>query len=293
MKRGVILINAYSDGASELNQSARLREEFSRLGVEAEIRRNFLSAGLESGNAVSRIAADFCVYLDKDKYAGEILERTGMRLFNRPAAVAACDDKAATFIALAGSGIPVPDTFPAPLCYTADAAVPESFLREIAGKLGLPLVVKECYGSLGKGVYLASDFRELKEIASRLIGKPHLFQKFVRESAGRDVRVLVVGGKYFSAMLRTSRGDFRSNVELGGRGEPYEADGETARLCEKIAARLNLDYCGIDLLFTDGGFCVCEVNSNAFFGGMERVTGRNVAKAYAEYIVNEIYGGVE
>ncbi|MDE5896913.1 MAG: RimK family alpha-L-glutamate ligase [Clostridia bacterium] len=285
MKKAVILINAYANGASELYQSERLKTELSALGVSTGIVRNFLTAGVAAGEAVRMLDADFCVYLDKDKYAGELLERAGMRLLNRPRAVAACDDKMATLIALAGNGIPVPDTYAAPLCYTLGAKVPKSYLREIGQKLGFPLVVKTCYGSLGKGVFKADDWSELYKIAQELRGMPHLFQKFVASSAGRDVRVLVIGGKYFSAMLRTSACDFRSNLELGGHGEPFEPDGRTRSLCEKVASLLELDYCGIDLLFSDEGFTVCEVNSNAFFGGMERVTGKNVAKAYAEYIL--------
>ena len=120
--------------------------------------------------------------------------------------------------------------------------------------------------------------------------KPHLFQKFVSSSAGRDLRVIVIGGVVFAAMRRTSAGDFRSNLELGGRGEPLSPDARAAALCESVARRLGLDYCGVDLLFAEDGYTVCEVNSNAFFGGMERITGKNVAGAYAEYIIREVYG---
>lgn len=287
MKRGIILINAYTKGESELNGPKRLAEELAFLGVQTEIRRNFLSAGIAETGAQNYLPeADFCIYLDKDKYAGELLERSGMRLFNRMQAIADCDDKMRTCIAL--SGFPVPKSIPAPLCYT-QTPVDEAFLKNVAERLGFPLVVKECFGSLGKGVYKAENHAELKEIASALQMKPHLFQRFVAESSGRDLRVIVIGGKVFAAMLRTSAGDFRSNVELGGKGEPYELDRAAAELCERIASRLRLDYCGIDLLFGKDGFLVCEVNSNAFFGGIERVTGKNVARAYAEYIFREIY----
>ena len=74
----------------------------------------------------------------------------------------------------------------------------------------------------------------------------------------------------------------------GGKGEPYNADGELTALCEKTAALLNLDYCGIDVLFGKDGYLLCEVNSNAFFGGIESATGVNVAKAYAEHILKSI-----
>ena len=90
-------------------------------------------------------------------------------------------------------------------------------------------------------------------------------------------------------MQRRANGDFRSNLELGGTGSPYQIDIDLERLCRKTAEILNLDYCGIDILQGESGYLVCEVNSNAFFGGIERVTGVNVAKLYAEYIFNEVY----
>ena len=91
-------------------------------------------------------------------------------------------------------------------------------------------------------------------------------------------------------MLRKSNGDFRSNAELGGTGYPYTPDKKFIEVAEKVANVLDLDYMGIDLLFGENGEpIVCEVNSNAFFGVMEKVTGVNVAKAYAEYIYEKVY----
>ena len=101
--------------------------------------------------------------------------------------------------------------------------------------------------------------------------------------------MIVVGGKVAAAMLRSSKTDFRSNIELGGIGSPIEISENLKQTCEKVAALLNLDYCGIDVLIAKDGYLVCEVNSNAFFGGIEKVTGVNVAKRYAEHIYNEIY----
>lgn len=279
MKRGIILINAYANSESELYGAQRLKEELEMRGVSVEIKRNVL---------VTELQADFCVYLDKDKYAGELLEQMGLRLFNSLKSVAVCDDKMQTHIAL--HGLPMPETIAGPLCYLPNERVKSELLEGVAERLGFPLVVKECYGSLGKGVYKADNMTELYEIAERVKCKPHLFQKFIAKSAGRDVRVIVIGGKVFSSMLRTSQNDFRSNVELGGKGEKHVLDGEGIHLCEEVASRLNLDYCGIDLLFGEEGYLVCEVNSNAFFGGMERVTGLNVARAYAEHILREVYG---
>ena len=92
-------------------------------------------------------------------------------------------------------------------------------------------------------------------------------------------------------MKRKNSCDFRSNIELGGQGVKYDAEQKLINLCEKVAEILKLDYCGIDVLHGEnGGYLVCEVNSNAFFGGIERVTGVNIARLYAEYICKQIYG---
>ncbi len=279
MKKGFILVNAYTASAAELNQPKRIAEELEGLGVRMKIVRNGPSAMREEG--------DFCVFLDKDRYCARMLEKR-LRLFNRAEAVEVCDDKMLTHLAL--DGFPLPKTLPSLLCYTPDAAPSEELLREAETQLGYPMVVKECHGSLGMQVGLVKDRGELMAAEARLQGVPHLYQEFIAESAGTDLRVIVAGGQVVAAMRRHSDTDFRSNAALGGRGEPCKADGETERLCLAVAERLRLDYCGIDLLFGKEGMLVCEVNSNAFFGSIERVTGVNVAKCYAEHICRTIYG---
>ncbi len=278
MKQGLILINAYTQSEAELNQPKRLREELARLGVLVNIVRN--------GPSALEAEGDFCVFLDKDKYAARALERR-MRLFNRAEAVETCDDKMLTYLAL--DGISQPETVSSRLCYTAGAPIDGKFLDEVEGRLGYPVVVKENHGSLGGQVYLARDRAELSKLAARLQYVPHLYQKFIAESSGRDVRVICVGGEVVACMQRTNARDFRSNLAAGGRGERCEADAAMRRLAQEVCARLDLDYCGIDLLLSKEGYLVCEVNSNAFFGGIEQVTGVNVAATYADHIFTEMY----
>lgn len=303
-KRGLILINAYTSLSSAINQPQRIKEELALLGITADIVRNGEIPLSVDGNgeiAVGEIATgeitvgaagyDFCVYLDKDKYCSQLLEKSGLRLFNSHSAIRACDDKAVTHILLSQNGIPMPATAFGLLCYDESARVSGEFLDKIEKKFGYPVIIKESYGSLGKSVYKADSRAELEETAEKLKLKPHIFQQFIKESAGVDARVIIIGGKVVAAMKRVSDSDFRSNIELGGRGEKFDCPADMARLCIKTARILGLDYCGIDVLFGKNGYFVCEVNSNAFFGGIERVTGVNVARAYAKYIAKEIYGG--
>ncbi|MEG1706488.1 MAG: RimK family alpha-L-glutamate ligase, partial [Clostridia bacterium] len=146
------------------------------------------------------------------------------------------------------------------------------------------------YGSFGMQVYLAKTRAELENLYARLINKPHLYQQFIASSSGMDTRMIVIGGKYFSAMKRVSKSDFRSNIELGGVGEEFCPTQSFIDTAERVAKKLGLDYCGIDILFGEHNEpIVCEVNSNAFFIEMERIARVNVAGRYASYIVGKVY----
>lgn len=290
--KALILINAYGKPQASVWQAERLREEFERCNVSCQIRRNDRFAVYSDGATLkTRVEEfDFCIYLDKDKYISQMLERTGMRVFNRHEAIRICDDKMETQIALAGSGVTMPAAIAGTLCYDPSDAIAPHFAQEAERILGgYPIVVKTSYGSLGKGVWLAQNRAELTDAAERVKGIPHLFQAAVTESLGKDLRVIVIGGKALCQMQRIARDDFRSNIELGGIGRPCDLPDDFRDAAQKAAVRLGLDYCGVDLLWgKDGKPIVCEVNSNAFFQSMERVSGVNVARAYARYAIERM-----
>lgn len=284
--RGLLLVNAY--GKTDTRQVRRFTEEFSRRGVEVDVRNNnTFSRYIKDGAIAETENYDFCLYLDKDKYVARLLEKCGMRLFDRADTIELCDDKMLTHIALAGHGIPMPDTVPGLLCYDSAAHIDENTIDTLISKLGLPMIVKESYGSLGKGVYKADTKAQLTEIASEIKLRPHLFQKYIASSEGRDMRVIVIGGKVVGGILRKSDTDFRSNIGLGARAEKTTVPTEVKDIAEKTATLLGADYCGIDFLF-DKTPLVCEVNSNAFFDAFEEVTGVNVAGKYVEHIIKSL-----
>ena len=290
--KSLIIINAYSNLPHSLYQSARLKEELEKMGVVTDIKRNncFFEQIGTSGELIGDLSEyDFCIYLDKDKYISLMLEKSGIKLFNSHAAIQACDDKMTTAILLANNEISMPYTFPGLLCYDLDEKVNQNALDIVEHSLGYPMIVKMSYGSLGKGVYKVDCRSELSAVAENLKCTPHLFQQFIKESFGKDIRVIMIGGKFVAAMLRKSNNDFRSNLELGGEGERIEIPDSLKEQCEKISRLLALDYCGIDILIGKDKYYICEVNSNAFFGGIESVSGVNVAKKYAEYIIKNIY----
>ncbi len=290
--KGVIFINPFLVPEQSVHQAERLKTEFNNLGVDIDIVADGFSRVQVDGDdtIIDMYAPDFAIYLDKDKYLSEILEKGGLRLFNRHDAVRVCDDKGQTYIALTGNGIKFPKTIFGALCYKKDGIIKEEWADDIAQNLGYPVIIKECFGSMGKGVYLAKDKDELLSIMEKVKLKPHLFQEYIPYKKGVDVRVIVIGGKTVACMERRNSEDYRSNVGQGGQGVKMELPEKFQIVAESCAEILGLDYCGVDLLYGKNGEpIVCEVNSNAFFDGIENVTGVNVAKKYAEYIVKTIY----
>lgn len=282
--KGIILKNANYDTPSTVYQANRLVEELSKLGVEVTVTKNDGSlCTLFEGD----FDCDFCVFLDKDIYTAKFLESKGVRVFNSADSIRICDDKMTTYLTLLDTGVDIPKTVAGTFSYLTSAPSVEK-VDYLENKLGYPMVVKLNSSSLGAGVYLARDRASLIDILSEVSNKPHHVQEYIANRRGEDVRVILVGGKVVCAMRRHSDSDFRSNVELGGKAYPIKLSDEYKEVAEIVAKRLDLDYCGVDLLDGDSGALVCEVNSNAFFGGIETVTGVNVAKAYAEHIVNTL-----
>ena len=283
-------MNGYPAAEKFYRQSQRIAQEFRVRGVDVDVRLNGeIVAVLQRDGAVQGVDGyDFAVYLDKDKYLGKLLELKGIRLFNCAEAVDLCDDKMITYLHLAKSGVPMVQSIPAPLCYTKNAQVNMQFLGDVEAALGFPVIAKKSYGSFGEGVRLITGREQLEAVEKEWLYVPHFYQKFIKESSGRDVRVIVIGGKVFAAMERVAQeGEFRSNVELGAIGRRIALTDLQAEIAERAAVALGLDYCGVDLLEGTTPL-VCEVNSNAFFEGVESVTGKNVAAAYVEHILLEV-----
>ncbi len=288
--RGCIILNAYAQPKQSVEQAERLKREFDFLNTKVDILLNgSFKTALVNGKIHTEIKKyDFAVFLDKDKYLSALLEKAGVKLYNSHDSIRVCDDKAETIIKLSSFSIPLPDTLFGPLSYLESNPVLEEFLNSVEETLGFPVVVKECYGSMGKGVYIAYNRLELEKIIEKVKQKPFICQKYVDFKKGVDVRVIVIGKKAVSSILRTNEKDFRSNVGTGGVGQNFQPPKSFLQLAEKVAKVLNLDYCGVDLLFeNDNSALVCEVNSNAFFEETERVTGKNIARLYAEYIIND------
>lgn len=234
---------------------------------------------------------EFVLFWDKDIRLAQALEKMGLPVFNSSEGIARCDDKSLTHLLLSKNHIPMPETIIAPMTYSNIGYTDFSFIREIEESLGYPMVLKECFGSFGQQVYLVHNQTELKKQVKILQGIPFLFQKFITYSAGRDIRLQVVGNQVVASMYRyTTDGDFRANITNGGSMKPYEPTEEEKNLAIRCCKILGLDFAGVDLLFADEKTSlVCEVNSNAHFKNIYDCTGVNTADYIIEYILHRLH----
>ena len=288
MKRVLIIINGYGLAGGIQHQVQRLKEEFSKRGIEAEVIKNTqVFAYIFEGNVdISLPKYDFVLYLDKDRYVAELLEKAGYKLYNSIDSIIKCDDKMLTHICLANEGIKMPTTISSTLCYTDNGN--RDYLVEVIDKIGLPMIVKENYGSLGKQVYLANNHAELLEIENKLIHIPHIFQQYIECSKGKDYRIIVIGGKVVAYMKRENPYSYLSNLATGGTASKVELPQKYLNTAVRCAKILGLDYCGVDILEGPHGEpIVSEVNSNAFYEGIEKTTGINVAGCYVDYLLSK------
>lgn len=295
MPNGKIIINPFGIPGQNLHQAKRLQSEFKLIGVDVEILyQAHLSALIKENQVKTTIGdTDFIIYLDKDKYLSSMLEKSGYKLFNSHEAIRVCDDKGETYIALANNGFNLPKTIFAPVCYRKECQISNEYIETLENEIGYPIILKTSYGSCGSGVFLAQDKTQLLSYLDDLKLTPYMCQEYLGVEKGKDIRVIVIGGKAVAGMERYNKNDFRSNIALGGKGEQIDLESKDNKdikdLAEKVAKCLNLDYCGVDILYGNGGEkYVCEVNSNAFFEGIESVTKINVAKIYAEYILEKV-----
>lgn len=289
MNKGLIVTNGYGLADGIKHQVKRLLEEFSKLGIELDVKRNNeLLTYIRDGKLESDLPKyDFVIYLDKDRYVADMLERQGYRLFNSMNSIVKCDDKMLTHICLSNSGIKMPTSISSTLCYRDDGN--RKYLNDVEKKLGYPLIVKENYGSLGKQVYLVKNRAELEDIENKLIHTPHIFQEFISSSKGKDFRIIVIGHKVVAYMKRENKNSYLSNLATGGTASVVELPKEYLNMAVEASKILNLDYCGVDILEgVNGEPILSEVNSNAFYEGIEKITGINVAGEYAKYILKKV-----
>lgn len=193
-------------------------------------------------------------------------------------------DKLRSYQLLAKSDIGIPKT--------VLARETSDFEDVIAHAGGTPLIIKVARGTHGNGVVLAETKKAAQAVmqAFYVEGVNFLVQEFVAEAAGTDIRAVVVGGKVVASMKRQSlNDDFRSNLHQGGEGTPIKLTDDERKIAVKAANAMGLPVCGVDLMQSDRGPLVLEVNASPGFQ-IEKVTGHNVAGKIIEYVEQNARG---
>jgi ribosomal protein S6--L-glutamate ligase len=193
-------------------------------------------------------------------------------------------DKLRTVQLLARAGVGIPKTV-----FARETSDLEDVISQAGG---VPLIIKVVKGTQGKGVVLAETKKAAEAVMQAVYveGVNFLVQEFIEESAGEDIRVFVVGGKVVASMKRQSLDDdFRSNLHQGGEGTPVKLTDEERKTALKAARTMGLPICGVDMMRSDRGPLVLEINSSPGFG-IEKVTGRDVATKIVEYIEQNAKG---
>jgi gamma-F420-2:alpha-L-glutamate ligase len=201
----------------------------------------------------------------------------GIPVVNTPQSMALAKNKYEAGKLFEANGLPVPRTRE---LTTLDHDIP------------YPLVAKVLRGSQGRGVYLCENMNELINCS-----QDHgamIIQEFINTRPGEDLRVFVVGGRVLGVMHRKSlNGDFRANISQGGVGEAYPLTPEIENLALSAAKMIGTEICGVDLLFSENGFKLCEINATPGFRGFDRYCGTNMADHIVDYIERKVAGTVD
>jgi ribosomal protein S6--L-glutamate ligase len=206
-------------------------------------------------------------------------EMQGVWPLNESVAIGRSRDKLRSMQILAKHGIGLPLT-----AYANDPKAAEEIIKAVKGP---PVVIKLLEGTQGIGVVLAETMSSAKSVIEAFRGANVniLVQEFIAEAGGTDIRALVVGGKVVGAMKRKGAPDeFRSNLHRGGSAEVVKITPAERSTAVSAAKRMGLNVCGVDMLRSNHGPVVMEVNSSPGIEGIEKATGQDLATKIIEFM---------
>ena len=209
-------------------------------------------------------------------------ETMGCYCLNSSEAITASRDKLKSLQILAQAGINMPVTG-----YASHTMDIEGVIEKVGS---VPLVMKLLQGTQGQGIVLAETRKAAESVMSafRQLEADILVQEFIKESSGTDIRALVVGNRVVAAMRRIAPdGEFRSNVHRGGKVEHVKLNPEEEKLAVVAAQVLGLRVAGVDLMRSNRGPLVLEVNSSPGLQGIEDSSGVDVAGEIIRFIEND------
>lgn len=198
-------------------------------------------------------------------------------------AIAHSRDKLHSLQIMQQAGLPIPKT--------AVIVKPEALYSAIQAVGPPPVIVKLIQGTQGRGVILARNWQTTAAVLEKLraYNKQALVQEYVAEAAGRDTRIIVVGDRCVAAMTRiAAEGEYRANLHRGGTAVPFPLDEATEQLALAAAQAHSLAVAGVDIIQSERGPLLLEVNSSPGIEGIETVTGEDVAGAIIQFLEQEL-----
>ncbi|MBU0661286.1 RimK family alpha-L-glutamate ligase [Patescibacteria group bacterium] len=210
-------------------------------------------------------------------------ELTGIDVINKHSAVIRAKNKVKTLQVLKQNKIPIPHTY-----VVRSAEHIDQVVKDI-GKY--PVIMKSFSGSHGLGVAIVESKRGLKSMIELIIEDestpPLTIQEYIEESSGKDIRVFIVGGKIIAAMERIAlaRDEFRSNFHLGGEVKRVQLTPKEKKVALAATKACELDMAGVDILRSNKGPRILEVNANPGLEGITKATGIDVAGAIIDYTI--------
>ena len=202
----------------------------------------------------------------------------GIPVLNGAVSIARSRDKLRALQLLTRKKIDVPTT----ICARSPAAVDVAL--ELVG--GCPAIVKLQQGTQGIGTMIAETSQAVHSLLETLwaMGQDIVLQEYIRESKGRDVRAIVVGGRVIAAMRRVAKpGEFRSNLHRGGKGKPLRLPRAYRSVAIRAARVMGLEVAGVDMLESRTGPKILEINSSPGLEGIERASSVDVAGAIIDF----------
>jgi ribosomal protein S6--L-glutamate ligase len=210
-------------------------------------------------------------------------EMMGTYVINESVAISRSRDKLCCMQLLSQKGVGLPRT--------GYARQPDNVKDLIRNVGGAPVVIKLLEGTQGIGVVLGESAKAAESIIEAFMGLNAniLVQEFIKEAGGADIRCLVVGDKVVAAMKRqAAEGEFRSNLHRGGSAEIITLTPEEEETAISAAKVMGLRFCGVDVLRSNHGPLVMEVNSSPGLEGIETATGKDVAGLVIEQIERDL-----
>ncbi len=199
-------------------------------------------------------------------------ESLGIYCLNSSVAIAQSRDKLRALQLLLDNGLDIPTTG------FANSPLDTGDLINMVG--GAPLIIKLLEGTQGKGVVLAETRKAAESVinAFKSLNANILVQEFIKESSGKDLRCFVVDGKVVASIQRVAApGEFRANIHQGGRAELIKITPEERRIAIKAAKAMELKVAGVDLIRSNKGPLLLEVNSSPGLEGIETATNADIA----------------